>query len=419
MSQNRKKKKYRFVIGLFILLLPFAQFMPYITPAVLMGDMVASYNIGYGLAGLTITVVLAAFGICMFFGSAISDKLGARKTIIGGLWLMLAGNILCWLAPNIGLFMTGRVIAAAGHGISLTCVAAFYTPWFSGKERTYLVTINGCMSPIAIALSLAISGPIRDMLNSWNGVFLVYSGIILLIALLWTFLAKDHPSIATMAAAGAEQAQGAPVKKQSAIARAVKIKQYWVILVIAALVGFSQTVVTTYLFTYLTEARGLDTTVATTLTSLNSLVGVVGSLIAGALIAQTERRKPFMILFIAMFAVFGFALSLATSNALIIICVVIIGMSFYMIQPAQSNMIIESPEPFDPTILSGAFAMVTGTAQIVNLLVSPFFEAANESFGMNVTFRITFGIVLIPLVLSFFLRETGAHAKKKAATVSK
>lgn len=410
-----KKNPYRFLVGLLVLLLPFVQFMPYIAPAVLMPDMVASYNIGYGLAGLTITIVLAAFGVCMFFGSAISDRLGARQTIVLGVWLMLLGNVICWLSPNIALFMTGRILAAAGQGIALTNNAPYYTTWFDTKERTYLITINGCMSPIAIGLSLALSVSIKNAMGgSWNSVFLVYSIGILVVALLWTFLSKPNPDFVPPQMPASAKTQAPPAKQQSALVRALKVKQYWMILVIAAIVSFSQTVVVTYLFTYLSEARHLEMGVASTLSSVNSFVGVFGSLLGGTLIAQTGRRKPFINICIGIFVVSGLTLTMVSATPLIVAGVIVLGMSFYMMQPAQSNLIIESPEPFDPTILSGAFAMIVGTAQIGNLLVSPFFSAVTASVGMDMTFRITFFIAIIPMVLSFFLRETGKHAKKKA-----
>src|SRR3954469_3141759 len=67
-----------------------------------------------GISGLqwtidAYTVVLAS--LLMFSGS-MADRLGRKRTFILGLFVFLAGSILCSLAPSVELLVAARVLQA-------------------------------------------------------------------------------------------------------------------------------------------------------------------------------------------------------------------------------------------------------------------------------------------------------------------
>ena len=68
--------------------------------------------------------------------------------------------------------------------------------------------------------------------------------------------------------------------------------------------AIANTAIASFLPTYLTIERGMDATVATTISSLNSLFGIAGSLLGGVLCAQMWRRKPILIGAIVLY-IFG------------------------------------------------------------------------------------------------------------------
>ena len=76
------RRPYRFFMAFLILIVPFCTMVPYVAPAVFMGDIMAQFGVDMSLAGLSMTIQLGATGICMFIGSVIQDKLGIRKSVI-------------------------------------------------------------------------------------------------------------------------------------------------------------------------------------------------------------------------------------------------------------------------------------------------------------------------------------------------
>ena len=131
------RRPYRFFMAFLILIVPFCTMVPYVAPAVFMGDIMAQFGVDMSLAGLSMTIQLGATGICMFIGSVIQDKLGIRKSVILSIWSMVLGNLVAALAPNIGLFLFARFISGFGQGLYTVSMTPCISTWFANKERTY------------------------------------------------------------------------------------------------------------------------------------------------------------------------------------------------------------------------------------------------------------------------------------------
>jgi predicted MFS family arabinose efflux permease len=412
MDTPPQKPPYRWVIAVLLLLLPFCQMIPYMAPAVIMPAIMADLNIGYGLAGMTIMIMLVISGICMFVGSAIQDKIGTRNTFVLAVWLLCIGNILSFFSPNIGILLISRAIAGVGFGICGSCITPFLSTWFEGKERTYIITAHLIANSLGMAISYSLANPVMNLVGSWNGVFGIYGAGIFIVALLWTFLGKAPPVTEAEPEQPGERVKPGEVKQQSSVIRAFKEKQFVLIMIIGIFTTIVNAAVSTFLPTYLTTDRGFDLTLATTIASIMSVAGIIGSVLGGILSAQTEKRKPIMIISLIIYAAAVFMLSLFNSAGAFIVASSLLNIGFYLIYPSQSNLIIETPRPFDPTILGAAFAMAAGVGQIASLSASPLFSALSGALGMPITFRILAASLLIALGICCCLRETGVRAKQ-------
>ncbi len=73
---------------------------------------------GYGVSAATAQLAfsLSAFAIALatLVYGPLSDRVGRRPALIGGLLVYLAGSVLCALAPTIGWLVLGRIVQAAG-----------------------------------------------------------------------------------------------------------------------------------------------------------------------------------------------------------------------------------------------------------------------------------------------------------------
>lgn len=82
----------------------------------------------------------------------------------------------------------------------------------------------------------------------------------------------------------------------------------------------------------------MDATVATTISSLNSLFGIAGSLLGGVLCAQMWRRKPILIGAIVLYILAGFGIPFVSSSGLIVVLALAAGALYFIPIAAQSTI---------------------------------------------------------------------------------
>lgn len=405
------RRPYRFFMAVILLLVPFCTMVPYVAPAVFMADIMQDFGVEMSLAGLTMTIQLGATGVCMFIGSFVQDRLGIRKSIILAIWSMVLGNLVAAFAPGIGVFLTARLISGFGQGLYTVSMTPCITTWFADKERTYMITFNNAANSIFLAISYSIGNPLKMFLGSWQAVLGLYASIIAVVALIWTFLSKDSPE---GIAADRQKAQMAAAgKRQSSLLRAAKEIQYWKIMIFGATFAIANSSIASFLPTYLTVERGMDPTIATTISSLNSLFGIAGSLLGGMLCVKTWRRKPILLTALGLYILVGFGLTVFTSSSIIIVLALAAGALYFVPITAQSNLMIETKQPFDPTILGGASSICSGISQLLCVVVSFLFGAISSASSMTVAFRVFFCLCFIGLISCLLLKETGRKPETK------
>ena len=164
--------------------------------------------------------------------------------------------------------------------------------------------------------------------------------------------------------------------------RAAKEIQYWKLLMFAGTFAIANTAIASFLPTYLTIERGMDATVATTISSLNSLFGIAGSLLGGVLCAQMWRRKPILIGAIVLYILAGFGITFVSYSGLIVV------------------------------LALAAASISSGIGQLLCVIVSFLFQGVAAASSMTVAYRVFFALCLIGLLGALLLRETGKKPEK-------
>lgn len=401
------KRQYRFAMAIMILIVPFCTMVPYVTPAVFMADIMQDFGVGLSLAGLAMTIQLGATGVCMFIGSFIQDRLGIRKSIILSIWSMAVGNVIACFAQGIGIFLFARLISGFGQGLYTVSMTPCISTWFEGKERTYMITFNSAANSIFLAVSYSIGLPLKALMGGWQKVLAFYAVVIIVVAFVWTFFSKESPEEIAAKEQAAKLGGANKGRQQSSLVRASKEIQYWKIMLFAATFTVANTSIASFLPTYLTMERGMAPTVATTISSLNSLFGIVGSLVGGMLCAQMWRRKPIMIGSIICYILVGMGITLFTSSSVIVVLALAAGTLYFIPITAQSSVMIETKQPFDPTILGGAASITSGIGQLLCVAISFIFSAVANAFSMTVAYRVFFALCIVGLLAAISLKETG------------
>ena len=140
------------MLGLFLILPVFALYaegLPEVTPLLV--------GVAIGVYGLTQALLQIPFGM-------LSDRIGRKPVLIGGLLIFALGSVVAASAETIHGIILGR--ALQGSGAIAAVIMALAADLSREQRRLRMMAIIGISIGIAFAIAL-IMGPI---LNSWIGV---------------------------------------------------------------------------------------------------------------------------------------------------------------------------------------------------------------------------------------------------------
>src|SRR5690606_17674122 len=140
-----------------------------------------------------ITAYLLPFACFSLVHGPLSDALGRRRVVIGGLVRYTAGSIGCVLAPSFGALLFCRVLQGLAAGIGPTVARAVVRDLFEGTNAQRLMSSMMLVFSLAPAVAPIIGGWVHVSLG-WRWVFgmLVVLGGILMVACM-SLLPETHP----------------------------------------------------------------------------------------------------------------------------------------------------------------------------------------------------------------------------------
>lgn len=140
-----------------------------------------------------ITAYLLPFALFSLVHGPLSDALGRRRVVIGGLVLYTIGSIGCFLAPTFGILLMCRVLQGLAAGIGPTVARAVVRDLFEGANAQRLMSSVMMVFSLAPAVAPIIGGWVHVALG-WRWVFgmlVVLGGALVLICML--LLPETHP----------------------------------------------------------------------------------------------------------------------------------------------------------------------------------------------------------------------------------
>ncbi len=135
----------------------------------------------------TLTAYMIPFAVMMLWHGALSDALGRRRIIIGGLALFLISSLVCAFATSVQMLWLGRAMQGACAGIGMVVSRAMVRDVLDGAAAQKLMAHIAILFAIAPAIAPIIGGSILAWFD-WHGIFFflaAFTGLILLAAILW------------------------------------------------------------------------------------------------------------------------------------------------------------------------------------------------------------------------------------------
>lgn len=132
-----------------------------------------------------ISAYLAAFAIMSVFHGPLSDALGRKKVMIGGLVIYLIGMFGSVLAPSLGSLVLLRVMQGMSAGAATIVSRVVIRDMFTGSEAQRLMARVMMIFSVAPAIAPILGGWLL-LLGDWRWVFAgvgVYGVLVLLLTL--------------------------------------------------------------------------------------------------------------------------------------------------------------------------------------------------------------------------------------------
>ena len=124
----------------------------------------------YSAAQLTVSLFLFTYAFAQLFVGPLSDRLGRRPVLFGGLAVFALGAILAVFAPTIEIMIAARMLQAAGGCASLVTPRAVIRDRLSGVEAARILALVSMIQASAPIFSPIIGGGI-DALFGWHAIF--------------------------------------------------------------------------------------------------------------------------------------------------------------------------------------------------------------------------------------------------------
>ena len=135
---------------------------------------------------LTVTLFLAGFALAQLLHGPLSDRIGRRRVLLGGLALYALGGLACWAAASAPLLIGGRLLQALGAGsgpvVGRAVVRDLYAPAQAARVLGYMGTAMA-LTPILAP----IVGGFVHVAFGWRAVYLVLAafGAVFLVVAAW------------------------------------------------------------------------------------------------------------------------------------------------------------------------------------------------------------------------------------------
>ena len=186
---TRRFLRMAIVLGLITAVGPFAIDM-YLPALPSMGK---SLGASPNAVQMSLMAFFVVIGICQLFYGPLSDIVGRKLPIYGGLAIFALGSIGCALAPSIDVLIAFRVLQAFGACAGMVVPRAIVRDLHTGHDATRLMSL--LMLTVSVSPILApLTGSFVIGAFGWRGVFAVLTiAAIIGLALAVTQLKESRP----------------------------------------------------------------------------------------------------------------------------------------------------------------------------------------------------------------------------------
>jgi DHA1 family bicyclomycin/chloramphenicol resistance-like MFS transporter len=140
-----------------------------------------------------VSAYLFSFGLMSVFHGPLSDALGRKPVMIGGIGVYVLASVGCALSPTLGAMIAFRSLQGLSAGGGVIVSRTLVRDLYDGPQAQKLMATVMMIFGLAPAIAPIVGGWILN-LGSWQLIFWFLTGYgVLLILAVWLLLPETHP----------------------------------------------------------------------------------------------------------------------------------------------------------------------------------------------------------------------------------
>ena len=357
------------------------------------------------------SIAFLTYGISSYFMGNLTDRIGPRKTIALGGFIMGCGALLTAVCHTAGiLYVSFGLMMGIGVGTSYSPTASTVSRWFVKKKGLAVgIVVSG------LGLGTLVYSPLARLLVSlwgWRTSFLVFACMIWGIYFSAAIILRKSPDSVGLAPYGAEEApqnqreSHRPVQAEMDTISALRSKSFWLLFFIHYLWVVGMVMPMVHLVPYATD-QGVDPDAAAGMLAVIGGVSVLGRLVLGELGARFLLSKALgAMLFLQAISMVW--LSLSTNSLMLWGFTLLFGFSYGGL---ASLFPLITAKYFGLLALGSIFGLILLGATLGGV-IGPWLGGA--VFDLTGSYSVGFlsgaGSMLLGVLLTFMLRQEGTAA---------
>jgi MFS family permease len=350
------------------------------------------------VSDLTIGGIVGAYylsyAIFSFLSGIISDRMGSRKTIMIGLFILFFGCTGGALLENIYLLYFCSVITGIGHAFTNVIFVPLLTEYSNQEERKSLFNIAFASGTFFIFLGTLGAGLLAHFItNYFDTNIKVGIRITLIIGnLLGTLsiipLLRVGQKFNQQKSAGSAMRPKADYSGSKGVIGKYGVSRFFE--------GFGVGMIIPFVNLFFTQRFHVDTTVVSLVISIATLATVF-MMLNNAKVTQRLGEVKAIILYQTIVMISIFVMSLTLSIWLATFCFLFFRTMYYSVVPIASKIIMERINPSIKGFTSsiGSMCLTIGTS-----LASPLGRGIVAQYGNYKGYSITVMITIVALIIS-------------------
>ncbi|MDR1713834.1 MAG: MFS transporter [Coriobacteriales bacterium] len=320
-----KVDRYAWVILGVVLLASISPTMNFLKPPGIASTLIPYFGIGVDQFGWMMSIFSLMGVVFALPAGLIMHRLGVKKVVLMSVGSCLVGALIGAFSTNFGVMLFSRFLEGIGESLVFVAAPTAIFAWFPQERQGFALGVWSICMPFGSFVMLNTS-PHLTAAFGWRSVWLMGAALAAVAFVLYAIFFRMPEKSAS--------AEGAVIMEQSTTARptlrdlfgVLRHKGIWFAGIIFGCYNFVvPSVVGTYYPYFLETQGGIANAVASSVSSIPEIIGIIGGPFVGLAADRLGLRKALLVSGCFALAIVGTAVFMATSLGWAIVLMCLLG----------------------------------------------------------------------------------------------